>query len=134
MGFLAVREDEEYFYLKIPGKRYEELLIEKFVSPAGMWGVGTVHHVAWSVLDEIEEKAWRKFLIDEGRDVTVLRDRKYFKSIYFREPGQVIFEMATEAPGLLVDESKEELGKQLQLPQKYERHRQEIEEVLLRID
>ena len=134
MGFLAVSEDEEHFYLKIPGKRYEELLIEKFVSPAGIWGVGTVHHVAWSVLDEIEEKAWRKFLIDEGRDVTVLRDRKYFKSIYFREPGQVIFEMATEAPGLLVDESKEELGKQLQLPQKYERHRQEIEEVLLRID
>ncbi|AXJ13183.1 hypothetical protein [Streptococcus pluranimalium] len=49
--------------------------------------------------------------------MTVLRNRKYFKSIYFREPGQVIFEMATEAPGLLVDESKEELGKQLQLPQ-----------------
>ncbi|CAM3371265.1 Glyoxalase bleomycin resistance protein [Streptococcus pluranimalium] len=66
--------------------------------------------------------------------MTVLRNRKYFKLIYFREPGQVIFEMATEAPGLLVDESKEELWKQLQLPQKYERHRQEIEEVLLRID
>ncbi|MFU2205665.1 ring-cleaving dioxygenase, partial [Streptococcus pluranimalium] len=76
MGFAVVSEDEEHFYLKVPGKRYEELLIEKFASPANIWGVGTIHHVAWSIFDEIEEKAWRKFLIDEGRDVTVLRDRK----------------------------------------------------------
>lgn len=60
MGFLAVSEDEEHFYLKIPGTRYEELHIEKFVSPAGIRGVGTVHHVAWSVLDEIGGKGLEK--------------------------------------------------------------------------
>ncbi|MGV3009746.1 VOC family protein [Streptococcus thoraltensis] len=134
MGFIAVKEDENYHYLAISGDKQEELLIEKEFLEAGAWGAGTVHHVAWSLTDEKEERDWRKYLIKNGRDVTILRDRKYFKSIYFREPGQVIFEMATQVPGLTVDETKESLGKSLQLPQKYESRRKEIENRLPRLN
>ena len=83
----------------------------------GLMGSGTVHHVAWRVANEDEQLAWQSKLSESGVGVTPVRDRKYFRSIYFREPGEVLFEIATDPPGFTVDEPRESLGSRLQLPQ-----------------
>jgi glyoxalase family protein len=82
----------------------------------GHVAVGTVHHVAWRASDEAAQQGWRQKLIAEGLNVTPVRDRQYFRSIYFREPGGVLFEIATDGPGFAVDESSDALGTQLRLP------------------
>jgi glyoxalase family protein len=94
--------------------------------PRGRFGVGTVHHVAWRVADDTQELAWRQALIEHGYEVTPVRDRNYFRSIYFNEPGGVIFELATDGPGFAVDEVPEELGSHLMLPGWLEPRRAEI--------
>jgi catechol 2,3-dioxygenase-like lactoylglutathione lyase family enzyme len=99
--------------------------------PHGRFGVGTVHHVAWRVADDVAELAARDALIERGYEVTPVRDRSYFKSIYFVEPGGVIFELATDGPGFAVDEAPEELGTHLMLPPWLEGRRAEIEAALL---
>jgi glyoxalase family protein len=82
----------------------------------GHVAVGTVHHVAWRTPDPEAQRGWRQKLIEEGLRVTPVRDRQYFRSIYFREPGGVLFEIATDIPGFAVDESADALGMQLRLP------------------
>ena len=82
----------------------------------GEEGTGTVHHVAWRVADDAAQAGWREALVAAGQEVTPVRDRKYFRSIYFREPGGVLFELATDGPGFTVDEPVEALGSGLQLP------------------
>jgi glyoxalase family protein len=79
-------------------------------------GIGTVHHVAMAITSEEEQLALREQLIDAGCRVTEVLDRCYFKSIYFREPGHVLFEVATMAPGFTVDEDEKHLGRDLKLP------------------
>ena len=92
----------------------------------GLQAAGTVHHVAWaSHLDEHE--AWRDRVIDSGGTPTPVVDRFYFRSIYFREPSGVLFEIATIGPGFTVDEPLATLGKRLSLPPDYERYRAEVE-------
>jgi glyoxalase family protein len=93
-------------------------------------GLGTVHHVAMAITSEEEQLALREELIAAGRKVTEVRDRCYFKSIYFREPGNVLFEVATMAPGFACDETVEELGRALKLPAWEEKDRADIEEHL----
>ncbi len=89
-------------------------------------GAGSVHHVAWaSTLDEHEE--WRARAIAGGAQPTPVIDRFYFRSIYFREPSGVLFEIATLGPGFTVDEPLEHLGEKLSLPPDYERLRAEVE-------
>jgi glyoxalase family protein len=100
----------------------------------GQTGVGTVHHVAFRARSDEEQEAWRDALIDRGLDVTPVIDRKYFHSIYFREPGGVLFEIATEEPGFTVDEAYEELGTTLTLPAWLEDNREEIETYLPELD
>lgn len=92
----------------------------------GEMGPGTVHHVAWRVTDDAAHEAWRQTVMNAGRHVTDVKDRNYFRSIYFREPGGVIFEMATDGPGMTVDESEAQLGTQLQLPPFVEHKREQI--------
>jgi glyoxalase family protein len=96
---------------------------------AGLQGAGTVHHVAWACPME-EHDAWRSRIMDAGMDVTPIIDRFYFKSIYFREPSGVLFEIATLGPGFDVDEPKESLGEALSLPPSYEHLREELEKRL----
>lgn len=96
---------------------------------AGIEGAGTVHHVAWACgMDEHEE--WRKRAVAGGMNVTPIIDRFYFKSIYFREPSGVLFEIATMGPGFDVDEPKESLGEALSLPPNYRHLRAELEQQL----
>jgi glyoxalase family protein len=89
--------------------------------------VGTVHHVAWRAPDEETQKAWREEIEARGFNVTPVLDRKYFRSIYFREPGGVLFEIATDAPGFPVDEPASELGETLKLPPWLDERRADIE-------
>jgi len=98
--------------------------------PRGAWGVGAVHHLAWAVADDAEQLRVRDQVVDAGGRATGVIDRFWFKSVYFKEPGGVLFEIATVGPGFAVDESPEHLGESLVLPPWYEPARAEIERVL----
>ncbi|MDP4095371.1 ring-cleaving dioxygenase [Paenibacillus sp. P96] len=97
----------------------------------GQMGVGTVHHIAWRAKDDQDQLDWKKYVEDNGYRVTPVQDRNYFNAIYFREHGEILFEIATDPPGFAHDESQETMGQHLMLPSQYEPHRSEIEEVLL---
>jgi len=98
-------------------------------SERGVPGAGTIHHVAWaSPMDEHE--AWRKRVAESGASPTPIIDRYYFRSIYFREPSGVLFEIATIGPGFTADEPLEHLGERLSLPPDYEQLRDRLEQVL----
>jgi glyoxalase family protein len=92
-----------------------DLLVRPEV-PRGRIAAGSVHHLAWRASDATEQLAWRARLESEGLSVTPVRDRNYFTSIYFNEPGGVIFEIATDGPGFAVDEPAGALGTRLALP------------------
>jgi glyoxalase family protein len=98
----------------------------------GMQGAGTVHHIAWACEPD-EQEQWRSLLQSEGVNVTPIMDRMYFRSIYFREPGGVLFEIATKGPGFTVDEGSEELGTSLKLPPQHESLREALERELVPI-
>lgn len=96
----------------------------------GLVAVGTVHHIAFRVANDEEQLRAREELVTRGLNVTPVIDRQYFHSIYFREPNGILFEIATDGPGFLIDESADELGESLKLPPMYESARSEIEGVL----
>lgn len=100
-------------------------------TPRGQNGIGTVHHVAWRVENDEGLAAMRQHLVEDlGFKVTDFKDRNYFHSIYFRMPGHVLFEIATIPPGFTVDETADNLGQTLKLPQWEEKNRAQIENVL----
>jgi len=96
----------------------------------GEMGVGTVHHVAFQAKSTDEQEAYRKAFIERDLNVSRIIDRKYFHAIYAREPGGVLFEIATMEPGFTVDERLEDLGARLALPEKLEPNRESIERQL----
>lgn len=99
-------------------------------APRGLVAAGTVHHVAWRAPDEDSQAAWREELVDRGTNVTSILDRQYFRSIYFREPGGTLLEIATDQPGFAIDEPLLELGRALKLPPWLEPNREQIEHAL----
>jgi glyoxalase family protein len=108
-------------------------LVDLFHLPDGQRGrsgAGTVHHVAWRTPDEAEQQAWRQDVADLGLRVTPVVDRQYFRSIYFREPGGVLFEIATDPPGMSWDEPVDALGTRLRLPSWLEPRRADVEAAL----
>ena len=108
-------------------------VVDVVCAPEGRQGrvaVGTVHHVAWRTPTDAEQENWRRTLIEKELDVTPIIDRQYFHSIYFREPGGVLFEIATDPPGFATDESVERLGTSLKLPAWLEEARPELERLL----
>jgi len=96
----------------------------------GLVAVGSVHHIAFRVVNDEEQLRVRERLVERGLNVTPVIDRQYFHSIYFREPNGILFEVATDGPGFLIDESADQLGESLKLPPIYESARSEIERVL----
>jgi glyoxalase family protein len=96
----------------------------------GAWGVGAIHHLAWRVDDDEHQMEVRDRVAEARRNPTPVIDRFWFRSVYFKEPGGVLFELATDGPGFAVDESPETLGEALVLPPWLEPHRGEIEAVL----
>jgi glyoxalase family protein len=103
-----------------------DVLYDPEATPA-KHGLGTVHHVAMAIADDQQQLDLREELVGMGLKVTEVRDRQYFKSIYFREPGGVLFEVATMGPGFMIDEDPRNLGLDLKLPPWEEPHRADIE-------
>ena len=99
----------------------------------GLNGAGTVHHIAWASRDE-DHLAWRRRVSEAGMGVTGVRDRDYFRSIYFREPRGILFEIATLSPGFAVDEDPAHLGEELRLPKQHEHLREQLERTLTPIN
>jgi len=93
----------------------------------GQIAVGNIHHVAWRTPDDVQQEAWLREISGLGLGVSPVMDRDYFHSIYFREPGGILFEIATDSPGFATDETVETLGAHLQLPAQYEANRPQIE-------
>lgn len=114
-----------------PGRLVDVRSVGGFVRGGG--GAGTVHHVAFAVEDDAAQLELRERVTTARLHPTPVIDRQYFHSVYFHEPGGILFELATNPPGFTVDEPVEHLGEQLKLPPQYEPHRAEIEAVLPRI-
>jgi glyoxalase family protein len=112
----------------LPGHYLE--ILEAPDAPAAVNGLGTVHHVALAIATDEEQLAARETLMRRGLNVTEVRDRQYFRSIYFREPGGILHEIATLPPGFTVDETLAELGSGLKLPPWEEASRAAIEKAL----
>lgn len=108
---------------------FYDLLVDP-EAPVARQGSGTVHHIAFRARSEAELLKWQQHLRASSYPATEVRDRKYFKSIYFHEPSGVLFEIATDPPGFAVDEPVERLGKSLMLPDQYESLRKKIERQL----
>lgn len=105
-------------------------LITSDTASIGRQGAGSIHHVAFRAENDEVQKAWIDTLRGKGFDVTPQIDRQYFNAIYFREPGGVLFEIATDPPGFATDEPMDALGQELKLPAQHERLRDRIERVL----
>ncbi|MED3572701.1 ring-cleaving dioxygenase [Cytobacillus praedii] len=100
----------------------------------GQMGVGTVHHIAWRAKDDVDQLDWQKYVAANGYGVTPVKDRNYFNAIYFREYGEILFEIATDPPGFSHDESQETMGEKLMLPEQYEQYREQLERTLIPIE
>lgn len=99
-------------------------------SMRGLAGSGTIHHIAFATADRTSQEEVRMKIIKRMLNPTPVIDRDYFTSVYFREPGGVLFEVATEGPGFAVDESPDHLGESLKLPAQYEPYRKQLEKEL----
>lgn len=131
-GFEQVAAEGDFIRYRSPADLGNSIDIKQTpIGHLGRMGVGTVHHIALRAQDDEDLAAWQDELFASGFRTTTFRDRHYFKSIYFREHGAILFEMATDPPGFMVDESFEELGTGLKLPPQYEPVRDQIESVLL---
>jgi glyoxalase family protein len=131
-GFTLVGEEKTRRRFSVNGRSTSTQvdIVERSDGAFGLNAAGTVHHIAFRCANEEEQVQWRSQLVDLGLQVTPVIDRQYFHSIYFREPGGMLFEIATEAPGFTADEPVEHLGESLKLPPQYESHRAEIERIL----
>ncbi len=105
-------------------------LVGRPAMPVQQQGSGIIHHVAFGTTDEKTQDQLRKKIRSKGLFTSEIKDRQYFKSIYFREPGGVLFEVATQGPGFMIDEQPQTLGQELKLPPWLENQRQQIEEQL----
>jgi glyoxalase family protein len=136
LGWQVVNETDGRIRVAVNGAQpghFMDVLYDPQATPAKN-GLGTVHHVAMAIAEEDQQLQLREELLALGLKVTEVRDRQYFKSIYFREPGGVLFEIATMKPGFLIDEDLRSLGRDLKLPPWEEPHRGEIETKLPQIE
>ncbi|MCQ4086079.1 ring-cleaving dioxygenase [Saccharibacillus sp. JS10] len=111
-------------------------VIDLKLTPAarGTMGVGTVHHIAWRATDDANQREWQDWVADHGYVVTAVQDRNYFNAVYFREHGEILFEIATDPPGFAHDETFETMGTELKLPAQYERYREQLVQSLIPIE
>jgi len=130
LGLKLLAQEGGWHRFGISGAGSHFDILEVPNAPRGQWGVGSVHHVAWRVADTDAELRVRARVAAAGRRPTEIIDRFWFKSVYFMEPGGVLFELATDGPGFAVDEDPTALGEQLILPPWLEPQRAQIEAVL----
>jgi len=130
MGLTELEEANDTAHFETAGDEAHHIVVPHTTLPEGVWGPGTVHHIAWSLPNSEVQLAWQEKLRDLGYGVTQVKDRNYFSAIYMRERGHVTFEFATDEPGFTVDEPLEELGQKLMLPPQYEDQRARFEQEL----
>ncbi len=132
LGFTLTGQSGQRFRY-VAGQGPEKAAVDIVVNPAlpvARQSAGSVHHIAWRVADDASQLEWKKKLADAGVYTTEVLDRNYFRSVYFREPGGILFEIATDTPGFTVDEPLEELGLHLKLPAWLEPDRRKLERTL----
>ncbi|EMA54807.1 ring-cleaving dioxygenase [Halococcus salifodinae] len=137
LGYESTAQDGDRTRYRASGNGNRDSFIDVLArqdAPRSQQGVGTVHHVAFRTPDTQTQEEWREQLSEIGLQVTPQKDRQYFKSIYFREPGGILFEIATDGPGFTRDESVSELGAELKLPPWLEYDRAMLEERLPEIE
>jgi glyoxalase family protein len=132
LGFAALGEEDGWHRFAVRGGGSGRVLDVCAAphEPRGTWGTGSVHHIAWRVPDDATELQVRAQVEGAGRHPTEVIDRFWFKSVYFKEPGGALFEIATDGPGFTADEPLEALGGRLVLPPWLEPHRARIEAAL----
>ena len=130
MGFQRVGEENGWTRYGFPSASGYLDVLETPNERRGRWGIGAVHHLAWRVDDDDHQLAVRQQVEDAGGSATPVIDRFWFKSVYFKEPGGVLFELATDGPGFAVDEDPSHLGESLVLPPFLQPYREKIEAVL----
>jgi glyoxalase family protein len=132
-GYRLVEESGNRFRFAAPSESGPGRIVDLLCMPdsrPGAIAAGSVHHIAFRAKDDAEQLQWREHLVELGYNVTPVIDRTYFHSIYFREPGGILFEIATEPPGFTLDEKLDKLGMHLRLPPWMEPTRSQIEQVL----
>lgn len=130
LGLEKVAEEGDLIRYKSYGEIGNIIDIHRSPVPRGRMGVGTVHHIAWRAKDDKDHLDWQSFVASNGYGVTAVRDRNYFNAIYFREHGEILFEIATDPPGFAHDESYETMGQELKLPSQYEHYREQLNKSL----
>jgi glyoxalase family protein len=133
MRFKADGNEENRFRYRAGAGEGFAAIVDLLCTPDGRhggMGTGVVHHVAFRTPDDAQQSDLRKRIVAAGLNASPVMDRKYFRSIYYREPGGVLFEIATDGPGFVADESAEALGTSLKLPPQHEPYRRQLEESL----
>lgn len=130
MGLQKVGEENGLVRFKASGDLGNVIDINAEPMPRGAGGAGTVHHIAWRAKGDQDHRMWQERVAQSGLHPTDIIDRQYFNAIYFREPGEILFEIATDPPGFERDEPFESLGEKLMLPEWYEPRRAQIEQGL----
>lgn len=133
MGLEKIAEEGDYIRFRSSASIGNTVDLKMVTGKVGKMGVGTVHHIAWRAKDAEDHQDWQRYVYDKGEQVTEIKDRQYFDAIYFREAGEILFEIATDPPGFAHDESQATMGEQLMLPAQYEQYRSQIEQRLIPI-
>lgn len=133
MGLEKIDENEEFIRFQSQAHIGNIIDVRKETSGKGRMGVGTVHHIAWRAADDEDQLEWKQYVESKGLGVTPVQDRNYFNAVYFREYGEILFEIATDPPGFAHDEPLETMGTELKLPEQYEQYRNRLEKSLIPI-
>ncbi|MCY8541741.1 ring-cleaving dioxygenase [Bacillus haynesii] len=133
MGLEKVGEEGDFVRFRSSGDIGNMIDLKLTTIGSGQMGTGTVHHIAWRAIDDNDQLEWKKYVAENGYRVTPVQDRNYFNAIYFREHGEILFEIATDPPGFAHDESHQTMGEQLMLPAQYEHYREQLERRLIPI-
>ncbi|KKE80264.1 ring-cleaving dioxygenase [Bacilli bacterium] len=134
MGLKEVGKEDDLVRFQSYGEIGNIIDVKQTPIGRGRMGVGTVHHIAWRAKDDVDHLDWQEYLANKGYGVTDIKDRNYFNAIYFREPGEILFEIATDPPGFAHDESYETMGQELKLPSQYEQYRDQLNRRLIPLE
>lgn len=134
LGLKKVGEEDDLIRFKSHGDIGNVIDVKRTPIGRGQMGVGTVHHIAWRAKDNEDHLDWQQHVANSGYGVTAVRDRNYFNAVYFKEYGEILFEIATDPTGFTHDESYETMGTELKLPAQYEQYRDQLNRSLIPIE
>lgn len=133
MGLQKIAQNNDFIRFKSDATLGNIIDVKFTTETLGTEGIGTVHHIAWRAKDDKDQLDWQRHIGQNGFHVTPVHDRNYFKAIYFRERGKILFEIATDLPGFTSDEPFETMGDRLMLPAQYKQYRAQLEQSLPKV-